>query len=390
MNRFRWLPTGSPFEERPFRRVFERVRRPLPPDPEIVTAYTNGQVTLRSNRSKEGYHEAEDLSGFQGVEVGDFVVHGLDILRGSVGVADSAGALSSVCIVCVPRVESDPRFFAYAMRAQAWAGVPRALARGVREGGADFRRWETLADLPLPVPSLSEQRVLADHLDAETARIDVLISKKRRLIELLQDRWRELRRAKILCGLDPVHGGGLHEQWPEMNLGVLLELQRGHDLPSDDREDGKIPVVSSGGVSGFHNTAIADGPGVITGRYGTVGEVFFVDTPYWPLNTTLYVKDFRGNDHRWIYHLLASIPLDIDSQKSAVGGINRNTIGSLRVPRPPISEQRTIAHDLDEAEDLSSKACRKLADQIRLLQEYRRASITATINNSISASEMRS
>ncbi len=379
MSRFRWLSTSSPFEERPFRRVFERVRRPLPPDPEIVTAYTDGQVTLRSNRSKEGYHEAADLSGFQGVDVGDFVVHGLDILRGSVGVADSAGALSSVCIVCVPRVESDPRFFAYAMRAQAWAGVPRALAKGVREGGADFRRWETLADLPLPVPSLSEQRALADYLDAETARIDALISKKRRLIELLQDRWRELRCAKMLCGLDPVHGGGLHEPWHEMNLGVLLELQRGHDLPSDDREDGKIPVVSSGGVSGFHNTAIADGPGVITGRYGTVGEVFFVDTPYWPLNTTLYVKDFRGNDRKWIYHLLASIPLDIDSQKSAVGGINRNIIGSLRVPRPPISEQRTIAHDLDEAEDSSKKACKKLGSQIQLLLERRQAMITAVV-----------
>ena len=326
MSRFRWLPSGSPFEERPFRRVFERVRRPLPPDPEIVTAYTDGQVTLRSNRSKDGYHEAADLSGFQGVDVGDFVVHGLDILRGSVGVSDSTGALSSVCIACVTRVESDPRYFAYAMRAQAWAGVPRALAKGVREGGADFRRWDTLAELPLPVPSLHEQRAIADYLDIETDLTDALIFKKRRLTELLEERSRELRRANVLRGLDPVHGGGLHEPWHEMNLGVLLELQRGHDLPSDDREDGTIPVVSSGGVSGFHNIAITDGPGVITGRYGTVGEVFFVDTPYWPLNTTLYVKDFRGNDPKWIYHLLASIPLDIDSQKSAVGGINRNII----------------------------------------------------------------
>lgn len=379
MSRFRWLPTGSPFDERPFRRVFERVRRPLPPDPEIVTAYTDGQVTLRSNRSKDGYHEAADLSGFQGVEVGDFVVHGLDILRGSVGVSDSTGALSSVCIVCVPRVESDPRFFAYAMRAQAWAGVPRALAKGVREGGADFRRWDTLAELPLPVPSLREQRAIADHLDIESSRIDALISKKRHLIELLEVRWRELRRTRVLRGLDPVHGGGLDEPWQEMNLGVLIELQRGHDLPSDDREDGTIPVVSSGGVSGFHSIAKADGPGVITGRYGTVGEVFFVDSPYWPLNTTLFVKDFRGNDHRWIYHLLASIPLDIDSQKSAVGGINRNIVGSLRVPKPPVLEQRSIAQELDEAERSSMEALRMLRIQIQLLLERRQTLIAAVV-----------
>ena len=202
MSRFRWLPDGSPFNERPFRRVFERVKRPLPPDPEIVTAYTDGQVTLRSNRSKDGYHEAADLSGFQGVEVGDFVVHGLDILRGSVGVSDSTGALSSVCIVSVPRVESDPRYFAYAIRAQAWAGVPRALAKGVREGGADFRRWDTLAELPLPVPSPHEQRAIADYLDIETARIDALISKKRRLIELLDERRSNLVSAAVTMGLE--------------------------------------------------------------------------------------------------------------------------------------------------------------------------------------------
>ena len=230
MSRFRWLPTGSPFEERPFRRVFERVRRPLPPDPEIVTAYTDGQVTLRSNRPKEGYHEAADLSGFQGVEVGDFVVHGLDILRGSVGVADSVGALSSVCVVCVPRVESNPRFFAYAMRAQAWAGVPRALAKGVREGGADFRRWETLADLPLPVPSLPEQRALADHLDAETARLDDLTSKKRRLIELLEERDQRI--------LDDLFGNAIGDGLTR--LGYVADVRSGVTLggirPKDTTE----------------------------------------------------------------------------------------------------------------------------------------------------------
>ena len=202
MSRFQWLPTDSPFAERPFRRVFERVKRPLPPDPEIVTAYTDGRVTLRSNRDKEGYHEAADLSGFQGVEVGDFVVHGLDILRGSVGVADSAGALSSVCTVCLPRGKAEPRFFAYAMRAQAWSGVPRVLARGVREGGADFRRWDTLAELPVPVPNIAEQHSIADYLDKETEHIDALTSKKRHLIDLLDERRAAFVGTAVVAGLD--------------------------------------------------------------------------------------------------------------------------------------------------------------------------------------------
>ena len=174
--KFRWLPESSPYGEVSFRRIFEKVDRPLPVDAQMVTAYTDGQVTLRSNRDKKSYHEAANMSGYQGVKAGDFVVHGLDILRGSIGVSDSEGAISSVCSVCVPIREAEPRFFAYAMRAQAWSGVPRALAKGVREGGADFRRWETLADLPLPVPPLAEQRAIADYLDAETARIDALIT----------------------------------------------------------------------------------------------------------------------------------------------------------------------------------------------------------------------
>src|ERR1700731_1383541 len=100
----------------------------------MVTAYTDGRVTLRSNRRRDGYHEARDMSGHQGVEPGDLVVHGLDILRGSVGVSDARGAISSLCVVCSPKVRSDPRYFSYVIRAQAFSGLPRALARGVREG----------------------------------------------------------------------------------------------------------------------------------------------------------------------------------------------------------------------------------------------------------------
>ena len=236
-----------------------------------------------------------------------------------------------------------------------------------------------IRDFRVPVSDLSIQRQIADYLDIESARIDTIISQKRRLIELLEEHWYELRRDRVLCGLNPVHGGGLTEPWDEMNLGVIIELQRGHDLPSDERVMGDIPVISSGGISGSHNVAIADGPGVITGRYGTVGEVIFIDKPYWPLNTTLYVKDFRGNHPQWVYHLLASIPLVIDSQKSAVGGINRNVVGSLRVPRPPVSVQRAIADDLDKTEGVSEETRRKLEVQISLLVERRKALITAAV-----------
>ncbi len=169
---FDWTSGVGRFPLVKFKRAFVPIQRLVSPGSGIVTAYTDGQVTLRSNRDKIGYHEAADISTYKGVEPGDFVVHGLDILRGSVGVSDSRGAISPVCTVARPLPHVDGRFMAYAMRAQAWAGVPRALARGVREGGADFRRWDTLAELPVPLPPLDEQRRIADFLDEQVALIE--------------------------------------------------------------------------------------------------------------------------------------------------------------------------------------------------------------------------
>ena len=163
----------------------------------------------------------------------------------------------------------------------------------------------------------------------------------------------------------------------------MIGLQRGHDLPIDRRNTGTVPIISSGGPSGWHNEAAANGPGVITGRYGTVGEVYYVDGPYWPLNTTLYVHDFRGRDPRWVYHLLSVLPLDSDSAKSAVTGINRNVIGVLRVPVPPLAEQRRLAQKLDaKARHLRSVTSR-LDAQVALLVEHRQALITAAVTGEI-------
>jgi type I restriction enzyme S subunit len=128
---------------------------------------------------------------------------------------------------------------------------------------------------------------------------------------------------------------------------------------------------------------MAVGPGVVTGRYGTVGEVYYVDGPYWPLNTTLYVHDFRGRDPRWVYHLLSVLPLDSDSAKSAVTGINRNVIGVLRVPVPSLDEQRRLAEELDAKADQLQSLTSRLERQIELLSEHRQALITAAVTGRI-------
>lgn len=135
-------------------------------------------------------------------------------------------------------------------------------------------------------------------------------------------------------------------EWITGELGTFITLKRGYDLPQQRRKEGIIPVFSSSGINGFHNEAIVKAPGVITGRYGTIGQVFFADSDYWPLNTTLYVEDFHGNDPQFIYYFLKTLGWEKFTSASAVPGINRNTVHKEVVTIPDAVTQRAIAAHL--------------------------------------------
>lgn len=125
----------------------------------------------------------------------------------------------------------------------------------------------------------------------------------------------------------------------------ILELHRGYDLPERDRKDGSIPIISSSGYSGMHDTAKCSGENVITGRYGTIGEVFYHDGDCWPLNTALYVSNFKNNHPMYIYYLLKHVlKVAVDGKdKSTVPGVDRNVLHQMEVPFcADQSEQRKI------------------------------------------------
>jgi type I restriction enzyme, S subunit len=153
--------------------------------------------------------------------------------------------------------------------------------------------------------------------------------------------------------------------WDSVELGDMITLHRGYDLPSSQRRNGTIPVVSSSGITGYHDKPKIQAPGVVTGRYGTLGEVFFVEEPFWPLNTTLYVSDFHGNNERFISYFLQCQGLRTRDAASAVPGINRNVLHRLPARRPPISAQRKIAAILSAYDDLIENNNRR----INLLEE---------------------
>jgi type I restriction enzyme S subunit len=136
----------------------------------------------------------------------------------------------------------------------------------------------------------------------------------------------------------------MDEKWRELRLREVITLKRGYDLRTADRnQSGTVPVVSSSGITGSHDEAKVQPPGVVTGRYGTVGKVFYLIEPFWPLNTTLYVRDFKGNDPYFIYYFLHIINFERFSDKTGVPGVDRNDLHRIRVSIPPLPEQRKIA-----------------------------------------------
>jgi len=156
--------------------------------------------------------------------------------------------------------------------------------------------------------------------------------------------------------------------WHSARLADVLTLKRGHDLPDSQRQEGDVPVVSSSGITGRHNEAKAIAPGVVTGRYGTIGEVFYLSEDYWPLNTALYVTDFKGNHPRFCAYFLQYVLRNYQSDKAAVPGVNRNVLHELKVRRPDISYQQRIADILSAYDDLIENNKRRMT----LLEEAAR------------------
>jgi type I restriction enzyme, S subunit len=157
-------------------------------------------------------------------------------------------------------------------------------------------------------------------------------------------------------------------EWREVTLGDVVELKRGYDLPASKRRAGPVPIVSSSGRTGWHDEAKVMGPGVVTGRYGTLGEVFYIEEDFWPLNTALYVRDFKGNHPRFVAALLSSLDLGRREGAAAVPGVNRNHLHALPVSVPDIRTQARIAQILAAMDNLIENSRRRIALLEKLAQ----------------------
>ena len=166
-----------------------------------------------------------------------------------------------------------------------------------------------------------------------------------------------------------------------VRLGEIATLQRGMDLPSDKRLPGDVPVYGANGIHGVHNSSPIDGPGVITGRSGSMGLVHYTESSYWPLNTTLYVKDFHGNNERFVYYFLSGMGLERFAASTGVPSLNRNFVHPIRVSIPPLAEQLTIVAVLDSVEEAAERG----REESDVLQSLKAAASDALLTGRVRA-----
>jgi type I restriction enzyme S subunit len=242
-------------------------------------------------------------------------------------------------------------------------------------------------------PLLSEQQSIADFLDYETARIDNLIAKYQRLIELLQEKRAALITHAVTRGLDPDVPlkdsgvewlGKIPRNW-QLNRGKYIAwLNYGGSLAEDTRENGNVPVYGSNGVIGEHNKPNTLSPCIIIGRKGSYGKINYSEGECYAIDTTYYIDNSKCKSNlRWLFCLFGILKLDESSRDSAVPGLDREVVHNKLLPLPTLEEQQSIADFLDCETAKIDNLVSKIESMIKKMQEYRSAFITAAVTGKI-------
>lgn len=164
--------------------LLQYLQKPVKEDDGVITCFRDGEVTLRTNRREDGFTMSDKEIGYQGIDVGDLIVHGMDGFAGSIGISDSRGKASPVLNVLDSK--QNKRYLMYYLRSMAYSDVFLAMATGIRVRSCDLR-WNKLAELLYPVPPLDEQEAIVKHIDDTLQKADEIIEDKKKHLETLNE-----------------------------------------------------------------------------------------------------------------------------------------------------------------------------------------------------------
>jgi type I restriction enzyme S subunit len=377
--------------------LFELMKRTPVEGDEIVTAFRDGQVTLRLNRRVDGFTNAIQEHGYQRVLPNDLVIHAMDAFAGAIGVSDSAGKSTPVYSVCRPRHEDTVvHYFGRLLRHVALSGYINSLAKGIRERSTEFR-WNEAGNLIVPIPTYREQHAIASFLDRETAKIDALIAEQQRLIELLQEKRQAVISHAVTKGLNPdapMKDSGIEwlgevpAHWEVERLKFLCDVQTGEKDTENAVEGGEFPFfVRSQTVERIDSMAF-DCEAVLTAGDGVgVGKVFHYHVGPFNFHQRVYMmNNFRQITGRFLFHYLRE-----NFSKVALEGAAKSTVDSLRRPMfmnfpvtvPAAAEQHAIIDEIERKSEQYGNLILAANEAIALLQERRSALISAAVTGQI-------
>ena len=265
---------------------------------------------------------------------------------GMLGVLGKPMACNQACCALIPGNEIDRDYLYYQLLAH------RDQLQGLATGAAQQNlSGSQIKQLILPFPTLKEQRAIGAMLRLLDDRITLLRETNSTLEAIAQALFKswfvdfdpvrakmqgrapegmdEATAALFPDGFEASELGEVPRGWRVGRLDDLLVLQRGFDLPAQDRTPGSYPIIAASGPAGTHTEAMVSGPGVVTGRSGVLGRVFLCLDNFWPLNTTLWVKEFKAASACYAYEVLRLLDFKSFNAGSAVPTLNRNHIHGL-------------------------------------------------------------
>lgn len=394
--------------------IFQRIQRPVRDIDGIVTAFRDGQVTLRSNRRIDGFTNALQEIGYQGVRKGDLLIHAMDGFAGAIGISDSDGKCSPVCSVCTPisKTLAYPAYYGYLIRQLAVTGFITSLSKGIRERSTEFR-FSEFSPLGLALPPHSEQRTIAAFLDYETARIDKLIAQQQRLIELLKEKRQAVISHAVTKGLNPDAPmkdsgvewlGQVPEHWEVLKFNHCASIRNGQVDPTAPPYNDYILIAPNhieSGTGRLLEKQTAEEQGADSGKYlCKLGEVVYskirpslAKVCLSPENNVICSADMYPingknglNNHFLMWFLLSNSFTRFavnQADRVAMPKINRDSLGECRIPVPPKFEQDKIVTLIKHKTAVLDALIEKSANATLLMQERRTALISAAVTGKI-------
>lgn len=362
------------------------LNRPVKETDDVITCFRDGEVTLRTNRRTDGFTVSVKEIGYQGIEPGDLVIHGMDGFAGSIGISDSRGKSSPVLVVC--DTDENKRYIMYYLRSMAYNDVFTALATGIRVRSCDLR-WNKLAELPYILPSLEEQNQIVLAIESSTSKVDALIANVQAQIEKLKTYKQSLITEVVTKGLDPNVPmkdsgvewiGKIPKHWNMIRFRFIAKITTGNQDTQNEDPDGMYPFYVRSPIVERCNNYTFEGKGILMAGDGAgAGRVFHLVNGKYAVHQRVYrFYDFKYMNpvllKFYLENLFATV-MDYGSAKTTVPSVRLPMIQDFPVCVPPEDEQLKMLEVLSEKTNKIDRFIAVKQTKIEKLEQYKRSLI---------------